>query len=162
MAGNGQPGSGQRGDSRGQGSGNAGWNTGTLGEMRGMYRSGDSIPEQGAINNQGLERAVRDSMRELSQMRSELREATGPELQQELDDALNELRKYDPAKISEDPLLANRIRNTVLPAIEQLELQLRRKLEGSGAEARAASADRIPPGYADAIAEYFRKLSRGK
>jgi hypothetical protein len=126
-----------------------------------MYRSGGQIPQQGAINNQGLERAVRDGLRELSQLRGEMREAGTPDVQRELDEALIELRKYDPQKIAQDPLLANRIRNTVLPAIEQLELQLRRKLEGNTGEARAASAERIPQGYADAVAEYFRRLSRG-
>jgi hypothetical protein len=126
-----------------------------------MYRSSDRIPEQGAINNRGLEAAVRDSMRELSQMRAEMRE-DNPDLDRELQDALNELRKYDPSKIGSDPLLAERIRNTVLPAIEQLELQLRRKLESTDAgQVRTSSNERVPQGYADAVAEYFRRLSKG-
>ena len=129
--------------------------------MQGMYRGSERIPEQGAVNNQGLEAAVRDSMRELSQMRSEIR-GDNPDLDREMQDALSELRKYDPTKIGNDPLLAERIRNTVLPAIEQLELQLRRKLESKDAgQVRTSSNERVPQGYADAVADYFRRLSKG-
>jgi hypothetical protein len=94
-------------------------------------------------------------------MRSEIREEN-PDLDRDLQDALTELRKYDPARIGDDPLLAERIRNTVLPAIEQLELQLRRKLESKDAgQVRTSSNERVPQGYADSVAEYFRRLSKG-
>jgi hypothetical protein len=99
-------------------------------------------------------------MRELSQLRSELRE-TSPDLEREVQEALRELQKYDPAKIAADPLLAERIRSAVLPSIEQLELQLRRKLEGADSgQVRTSAAERVPQGYADAVAEYFRRLSK--
>jgi hypothetical protein len=129
-----------------------------------MYRSGDGIPQQGALggpgSNPAIERALRDSVRELSQMRDELRD--NGNLDRDVQDALNELRKYDPARIANDPKLAERIQSAVLPAIEQLELQLRRKLDGNSGQVRTGSAERVPQGYADAVAEYFRKLSRGK
>jgi hypothetical protein len=124
-----------------------------------MYRTGESIGEQGAVNP-GLERAVRDGMRELQEMRQELREVS-PETQQDIDKALEELRRHDPAKIASDPLLAQRIQSTVLPLIEQLELQLRRKLEGKDAgQVRSSANERVPAGYADAVADYFRRLSK--
>jgi len=127
-----------------------------------MYRSGDNIPQQGALGtNPGIERALRDSVRELNQMRSELR-GEG-DFDREIQDALKELQKYDPAKIAADPTLAARIQNTVLPAIEQLELQLRRKLDGRDAgQVRTSAVEKAPQGYADAVADYFRRLSRGK
>ena len=125
-----------------------------------MYRSDDGIPQQG-MTNPGIERAMRDSVRELSQLRQQLREES-PDLEREVQEALREIQKYDPAKIEQDPLLAERIRSTILPHIEQLELQLRRKLEGADSgQVRTSAAERVPQGYADAVAEYFRKLSKG-
>jgi len=94
-------------------------------------------------------------------MRQEMRDQ--PDVERELQDALKELQKYDPAKLANDPLLQARIQNTVLPAIEQLELQLRRKLEGNNAgQVRSTAAENAPQGYADAVAEYFRRLSKVK
>jgi hypothetical protein len=146
---------------QGQGFGSSGQRGGRTGDWQGMYRSGDSIPEQGAIGNAGIERALRDGMRELSQMRQEFRDAPG--VDRELEDALRELQKHDPAKIASDPRLAERINNVVLPAIEQLELRLRRQLDGKDAgQVRTTSTDKVPQGYADAVAEYFRRLSKGK
>lgn len=153
---------GRMGESRGQGSGQWGGQRGGYGDWDRMYRSGDAIPEQGPMTNAGIENALRQGMRELSQMRQELRQ-TSPDLEREAQEALREIQKYDPAKIASDPKLAERIQSTVLPMIEQLELQLRRKLEGeSGGQVRTSATERVPQGYADAVAEYFRRLSRGK
>ena len=54
------------------------------------------------------------------------------------------------------------MRSELLPNIEQLELQLRRKLEGEqGGQVRSSNTERVPAGYGEAIAEYFRRLSKG-
>lgn len=61
------------------------------------------------------------------------------------------------------PELQERLRREILPSIEQLELQLRRKLDGTAAgQVRNPSAEKIPPGYGDKVAEYRRRLSQGK
>jgi hypothetical protein len=130
-----------------------------------MYRSGESIPTQGSLQggaaNAGIERALREGMRELSQMRQELRDT--PELQGDVQEALRELQKYDPEKIANDPKLAERIQSAVMPMIEQLELQLRRNLDATdGGQVRTSATERVPQGYADAVADYFRRLSKGK
>ena len=102
---------------------------------------------------------MREGLRDLSELRQEM--ADSPELAGEVADVMRELQKYDPARLANDPLLAERIKSSVLPAIQQLELQLRRKLEaGNSGEVRTSSTDRVPTGYGDAVAEYFRKLSK--
>jgi hypothetical protein len=59
-------------------------------------------------------------------------------------------------------LLGERI-SAALPGLEQLELQLRRKLDDKqSGNARTGISEPLPPGYADAVAEYFRKLSKEK
>jgi hypothetical protein len=60
------------------------------------------------------------------------------------------------------PEMEARIQHEVLPALEQLELQLRRKMDDAKGGARDPSAERIPPGYADRVADYFRRLSRAQ
>jgi hypothetical protein len=64
------------------------------------------------------------------------------------------------------PELARKIQsaepNQLLVQLEQVELELRRSLEGGGAaEVRSGASDRVPPGYQEAVAEYFRRLSQG-
>ena len=128
-----------------------------LSGMTNFYRRGEGIPQQGATNP-GIERAMREGMRELSQLRQEVKDQ--PELANEISDVMKEIQKYDPAKIAGDPQLAERIRSAVLPAIQQLELQLRRKAESGASDVRTSTAERVPQGYADAVAEYFRRLSK--
>jgi hypothetical protein len=59
--------------------------------------------------------------------------------------------------------LVERISRTVLPQWESFELQLRQKLEASGAgQAKTAAPDKVPAGYDANVQEYSRKLSNGK
>ena len=100
-------------------------------------------------------------MRELSQLRQSL--GDNPDLTREVQELLKEMQKVDPSRFPGNPELIERIRTDVLPNLEQLELQLRRKLEGQDSgQVRSSSAERIPEGYGDAVAEYFRRLSKGK
>jgi hypothetical protein len=51
----------------------------------------------------------------------------------------------------------------MLAGIEQLEMRLRRAVDDKdGGSVRSGSAQQAPPGYAQAVAEYFRRLSKGK
>ena len=59
-----------------------------------------------------------------------------------------------------DALVAQRIRASLLPEIEHLELLLRREI-GAGS-VRTQGGEAVPDGYSDAVAEYFRKLSQAK
>ena len=49
----------------------------------------------------------------------------------------------------------------MLPALDRLEIELRRRLDEQLAEnVRTATPEKAPDGYADAVAEYFRRLSK--
>ena len=61
-----------------------------------------------------------------------------------------------------DQELSDRISREILPEVERLELLLRRELGQAGSQVRNSASEPVPPGYADAVAEYFRKLSKGK
>jgi hypothetical protein len=52
------------------------------------------------------------------------------------------------------------MRQQLLSRVDALELQLRRHLdEDHGGTIRNTDPSRIPPGYQDSVAEYYRKLS---
>lgn len=124
-------------------------------EVAGPIRSGQ-------FDAEAASRAYRDSLRELAQVRQALG-GENPETARDVQALIQEMQGLDPRKFPGNPEMVERLRTQVLPSLEQLELQLRRQVEGrESGEAGAAASDRVPNGYADAVAEYFRKLSRGK
>jgi hypothetical protein len=100
----------------------------------------------------------RDIARDLGGLRQAL--AQNPDLAREAAEMLREIQKLTMGQ-TQGPELDERIRRQVLPNIEQLELQLRQKLDAQGSgQVRSGTPDVVPPGYGDAVAEYFRKLSK--
>lgn len=179
--GQGQQGEGQQGQGRQAGQGQQGkmGGNGKGGQMTGMSGGERGFGERGAINtgdrpgqsgNQqapqpgatggDAERAWREGMRELQSLRGQLAES--PETARELESLLREMQQLDPKRFPGNPALVERLRTQVLPNLEQLELHLRRQMEEKGGQARTGTADRVPAGYGDAVAEYFRKLGKAK
>ncbi len=80
-----------------------------------------------------------------------------------MQDLIRQLQQVDPSRFRGNPELIERIRAQFIPALEQMELQLRRKLNDSEGEGvRATGSEPTPEGYADAVAEYFRRLAETK
>jgi hypothetical protein len=46
--------------------------------------------------------------------------------------------------------------------VDKLELQLRRSADDQAAEVRTSKPAAVPAGYEDAVADYYRRLSKGK
>lgn len=108
-----------------------------------------------------MERAYRETMRELNALRGAL--GGDKDLTRQLSELTSEMQRFDPTKFKGNPQLIEQMRAQILPNIEQLELQMRRKMEDkTSGQVRSGAAERVPAGYADAVAEYFRRLSRGK
>lgn len=104
-----------------------------------------------------LDQGYRESQRDLNSLRDFMR--NNPDF---ATDYLNLMHALNPA-YQNDAELEGRISREVLPNIERLELELRRKLdEKSGDQVRSAGTETIPQGYSDAVADYYRKLSKGK
>jgi len=105
-----------------------------------------------------IEQAYRESLRDLNQIRDLIRQ--NPDV---AGDYSNLSRALNPAFTSNDAELSNRLSHEVLPEMERLELDLRRKLEEKNSDqVRSAGSEIVPPGYSNAVADYFRKLSQGK
>jgi len=85
-----------------------------------------------------------------------------PQIGKDLRDAIHEMYRLDPRLSPGNPELMRLIESQMLTGVEQIELQLRRQLDDQGGAVRSGSAEPVPQGYADAVAEYFRRLSKEK
>jgi hypothetical protein len=118
-------------------------------------------PVSSAYDQGAMERGFREGLRELNELRGTLTD--NPQMAAELDALMREMQRLDPRRFPGNPELVERLRTQILPGLEQIELQLRRDLDEKGSDqVKSAASERIPAGYADAVAEYFRRLSRGK
>ena len=158
------------GDSQARGGGQR--DASQSGQQRGGERNGDDfsamnrgdlrwdggIPDNSAA---GLGRAYREGLRELQSLGQDFRD--DPQAGREIQQAIREIERLDAARFPGNPELVARLRDQVLPSIEQLELLLRRKLdERQSGQVRSATGERIPQGYGASVAEYYRRLSRSK
>jgi hypothetical protein len=140
---------GESGDQRGGGT----WSGGNIG--RGPLSEGRQ-----QMTAEERDRAMRDALRELGALRQGL--SGSPDVAKDAADLLREIQKANLGSVSGKEL-DDRLSRQVLPNIEQLELLLRRKVEEKkGSQVRSGAADKVPPGYSDAVADYFRRLSRGR
>jgi hypothetical protein len=166
-----QPGQGQQAQGQGQEAqvGQQGGQTGQGQYRGGSYSNGGGIYRTHEFTGQGataargedLERSYREGMRDLSQIRQSMKD--NPDVSRDIMDLIREMQKIDPVLAPGNPALLEQLRTQILPNIEQLELQLRRKLDDQqSGQVRSSANERVPVGYGDAVAEYFRKLSKGK
>lgn len=126
----------------------------------GALNDGSLQPDWSRTGSAGSARgAWLDALRQLRELREQ--GAASDETREELDRLLRQMQRLDPARFG-GPLLAERIERELLPQLEQLELKLRRDLGEKTAPPRAAAPSKAPPGYAEAVAEYFRRLSRAR
>jgi hypothetical protein len=155
----GQPGPGQQGDQPGEGkSGEPQAGEGQPGETgpRANGRQGGLNPGPGA--------AFGDAGELVQNYRSTLRDLeNNPQISKDLRDSIHDMYRLDPRLSPGNPELLNRIESQMLSGVQQIELQLRRMLDDQQAgSVRSGSAEPVPPGYSDAVAEYFRRLSKEK
>jgi serine/threonine-protein kinase len=83
-----------------------------------------------------------------------------PELSRDVQGLIREMQRLDPKNFPGNPELLSNLHGRILAEVEQLELQLRRMVEDKGGRVRSTSGEAAPAGYADAVAEYFRRLSK--
>ena len=86
------------------------------------------------------------------------------EVSRDVQDLIRNLQQIDPSRLAHaTPEKLDEIIGSLLGSTEQIELELRRftqdKQDGS---IRSGVSQPAPPGYADAVAEYFRRLAKQK
>jgi hypothetical protein len=72
------------------------------------------------------------------------------------------MRNLDPSRFPGNQGLMEQIHQQLVSEVDALELQLRRQLDqNKGGTIRNTDPSKVPPGYQDSVAEYYRKLSGG-
>jgi hypothetical protein len=70
------------------------------------------------------------------------------------------MRNLDPKRFPGNPALVEQLHQQLVSNVDALQLQLRRQLdERQGGTIRNTDPSKIPPGYQNSVAEYYRKLS---
>ncbi|MGH9612206.1 MAG: hypothetical protein ACRD4P_03910, partial [Bryobacteraceae bacterium] len=83
-----------------------------------------------------------------------------PEEKRELQGLIQEMQRLDPKRFPGNPALLEQIHNQVLTDVNNLELRVQRKLGDQPGQIRSTDPISVPAGYEDAVAEYFRRLSK--
>lgn len=100
-----------------------------------------------------------EALRQLSEIGRQLQ--ADPEAAADLQRVIQQMQRLDPSRFKGNPELLSELAGQLLPGLEKVELHLRQKVD-EGGQVRVGRTDTPPPGYATAVAEYFRRLSRGK
>jgi hypothetical protein len=97
-------------------------------------------------------------MRELGRLRGSI--GTDKDLAREYQQLVSQAQQLDPKRWATNGQLNEVINSQLANAIDEVELLLRRKLETSDGSVRTPNPKDAPPGYANAVAEYYKRLSK--
>ena len=125
--------------------GSGGWDAMNMGGNR---------PPDAATTQREYEEAVREMSRLQQSIRSD------PATAKDMQDLLRQLQTLDPRRFAADPDKLAALEQQILADSEMAELILRRKLDEEHGSVRTTTPQSVPPGYAESVAEYFRRLSR--
>lgn len=111
------------------------------------------------------DRVFRNGIRDLTQLDQMLRgdRDVPRETSRDVQDLVRRMERLDPRLLAADPARLNQIVGELLGSVEQVELELRRIADAQQTgSVRSGASQAVPPGYADAVAEYFRRLAAQK
>ncbi|MFY9690911.1 MAG: hypothetical protein WAJ86_13315, partial [Candidatus Acidiferrales bacterium] len=122
-----------------------------------------NLPQPASPDNSPLptdpERSYQQSLDGLNQLRQTVQD--DPDTARELQELIREMQQLDPKRFPGNPALFEQLHTQVLNDVDKLELQLRRKLDDKqSGQIRSSNPMPIPAGYQDAVADYFRRLSK--
>ena len=108
-----------------------------------------------AVDNQ---QAIQQGLNELTQLRREV--SNDPEMQRQIQELITAMEHLDLRRFPGNPAMVEELHQRLLSGVDTLELQLRRNLDDKRpGQIRSADSLAVPPGYKDAVADYFRRLS---
>jgi hypothetical protein len=120
--------------------------------------TGRAVAPQPGPNPADTQRQIDQGLSLLNGVRSALQDT--PEARRELQSLVDQMRNLDPRRFPGNPGLVEQMRQQLIGNVDALELQLRRQLdEKQGGTIRNTDPTKIPAGYQDSVAAYYRKLS---
>jgi hypothetical protein len=143
----------------GGGQGTAIDNVDTGGQTYSATRSA-AAPQVGP-NPADTQRTIEQGTNELNQLRQIAK--NDPATLKQIEELEQEMQKLDPSRFPGNPAMAEELHTRVLNDVDKLELQLRRSPDDAQlGQVRTKAAAKVPPGYEDAVAEYYRRLGKGQ
>ena len=104
-----------------------------------------------------MDAAYQAAMQELEALRNSVKDQ--PEQLGDISELKKELQQLDPKRFPGNPQMLQEINTKLSATVDKLELQLRRDDSGQPGQIRSGDSQPVPTGYADSVAEYFRRLS---
>jgi hypothetical protein len=105
------------------------------------------------------ERTIRQGLQELNHLRQLAK--SDPAALREIQDLVKEMQQLDPSRFPGNPAMVEQLHTQVLNDVDKLELQLRRNDDNpQPGQVRTSKTPIMPPGYQDAVAEYYRRLGK--
>ena len=105
------------------------------------------------------EATIQQGVNELNQLRQTVQD--DPETLRQIQDLIREMQSLDPRRFPGNPAMVEQLHAQVLSDVDKLELRLQRTAnDKQSGQIRSSDTDMVPSGYQDAVAEYFRRLSK--
>jgi hypothetical protein len=124
-----------------------------------VYNYGQMPSPPNGNANPVPEQAYRDSMAQLDQLRQSVKD--DPDAVRQVQDLIREMQRLDPSRFPGNPAMVEELHNRVLGDVDKLELQLRRATDAKqSGQVHSTDSQPVPAGYEDAVADYFRRLSK--
>jgi hypothetical protein len=128
----------------------------------GPWYGGNWDPRNGPVRPEDFTNQYNQTLQALRQL--EQSDHADPNMVRDLQNLIRDMQRLNPYTYANDPLLAERIQATLMGGVQQVEMELRRKVEDSNGtgSVRSPGGDKVPQGWEGSVAEYFRKLSKSK
>ncbi len=117
------------------------------------------------VDSAYADRVFRNGIRDLTQLDQMIRgdRDVPRETSREVQDLVRQMQHLDPRLLAADPTRLDQIVGQLLGDVEQVELELRRIADAQqSGSVRSGASQPVPPGYAESVAEYFRRLAAQK
>jgi len=124
-------------------------------------RSGRPVTPDNSPSPADSESTYRQGLAELNQLHHLAQ--NDPAALKEIQDLVRQMQGLDPRRFPGNPLMVEQLHAEVLRGVDKLELQLRHDADDqTPGQVRTTKAPPIPPGYEEAVADYFRRLGKGQ
>jgi hypothetical protein len=122
--------------------------------------TGRADPADSAPVPPDSERTYRQGLAELNQLHHLAQ--NDPQALKEIQDLAKQMQRLDPSRFPGNPAMVEELHTQVLSEVDKLELQLRHDSDNQQGQVRTTKEPAVPPGYEEAVADYFRRLSKGQ
>jgi hypothetical protein len=117
------------------------------------------------IDRAHAEHALGDGIRDLAQLEQFLRgnREIPRQVARDVQDLMRQIQQFDSRGLGAQPERLEQVIDQLLSGVDGVELQLRRLSDQQQAgSVRSGASQPLAPGYADAVAEYFKRLASQK